>query len=122
MAKLLDAPAYLMPPLESLFDSVMDGFLQERPQDEQDDGAGIVGVADEEGEGEGDMDMEDGPVIVSTRTDRVVDGREMGMFIELFRKHAVKGTSLLRVTATLLLLISPSWQHLHLTSSPIRTE
>lgn len=107
-AKLLDAPAYLMPPLESLFDSVMDGFLQERPEDDQDDSAGIAGVAEEEDEAEGDMEVEEGPVIVGTRTDRVVDGREMGMFIELFRKHAVKGTSSLRATATFTDLLAAS--------------
>jgi NET1-associated nuclear protein 1 (U3 small nucleolar RNA-associated protein 17) len=93
-ARLFDGPAYLMPPLETLFDSVMDGFLSLRVQEQDGDRVDQVG-AEEEEEEDVEMDVEEGPMVVGAKVDRIVDSQEMGMFIDLFRQHAVKGACLL---------------------------
>ena len=76
-----------MPPLESLFDSVMDNFLVTRPDEAEEQ-------EQEEREDEMDVDeFEDGirPVRGGAPLDRVVDRQEMHGFVELFMKHAIKG-------------------------------
>ena len=86
--EIFDAPAHLMPPLESLFDSVMDSFLVARPDEAQDQDQ-------EEHEDEMDVDDpeedEDGPVRGGAPLDRVVDRQEMYGLVELFMHHAIKG-------------------------------
>lgn len=90
IAEIFDAPAHLMPPLELLFDTVMDGFLAERPEEEQE-----ADAADEE---EMDVDevVEEEAVRPSKAAslDRVVDRQEMGGFVELFMQFAIKGAFL----------------------------
>lgn len=89
-ADIFDVPAHLMPPLETLFDTIMDGFLAMRPQGEegQEEDAG----ADEEMDVGEAVDGADRPP-KSAPLDRVVDRQEMGVFVELFIHHAIKGTS-----------------------------
>ena len=87
IAEIFDAPAHLMPPLELLFDTVMDGFLAERPEEEEQE----ADVVDEE-----DMDVDEAVEEAdrpskSAPLDRVVDRQEMGGFVELFMQFAVKG-------------------------------
>ena len=90
VTELFSAPAHLMPPLESIFDTVMDGFLASRSVEEeasepkQDDG-------DEEMDVDETPDDADRPVR-STPLDRIVDRQEMSGFVELFAHHAIKGT------------------------------
>lgn len=89
---IFDAPAYLMPPIESLFDDLMSDFVKPRPVETE-----VARDAEEEEEDGGmDVDMEESEkhVVVAERTERVVDMREMNSFIELFRQHALKGASL----------------------------
>jgi NET1-associated nuclear protein 1 (U3 small nucleolar RNA-associated protein 17) len=85
-AAILDTPAYLMPPLESLFEPLINGFLQPRPSSL---GApapgGVEDPEDEEAEMEVDEPINsDEPFIVGARPERVVDAREMDDFVELF--------------------------------------
>ncbi|KAI0045205.1 WD40 repeat-like protein [Auriscalpium vulgare] len=98
LSDVFDAPAYLMPPLETLFDSLMSSFLQPRaaaaatgstpgkarPQAAEDDS--------DDSDEEMDVDDDDGdaPAVSSARVIRHVDGFEMGTFVALFRQHAVK--------------------------------
>ncbi|KAI0719988.1 WD40 repeat-like protein [Cerioporus squamosus] len=86
IAKIFDAPAHLMPPLELLFDTVMDGFLAERPEDDQPEAdAG----EDEEMDVDEVVEEADRPVKASP-LDRVVDRQEMGGFVQLFMQFAIK--------------------------------
>ncbi|OCH94693.1 WD40 repeat-like protein [Obba rivulosa] len=92
VAGIFDAPAYLMPPLESVFDALTDGFLSLRPAQESQN------VDEDEQEREdADIDMyTDGdraPVVVGTMIDRVVTPQEMDAFVELFVQHALKAPS-----------------------------
>ncbi|KAH9944212.1 WD40 repeat-like protein [Epithele typhae] len=87
--EIFNSPAHLMPPLKTLFDSVMDGFLtyrstEEEEPEEREDG-------DEEGD-EMDIDEEVAPAS-SVPLERVVDTQEMSGFVELFMYHAIKPSS-----------------------------
>lgn len=85
---LFDAPAYLMPPIESLFEPLMDTFLKSRRKEDdkpiaegnehQDDDVEMAGQSDDE------------PVIAGERRERVVNQEEMDMFVKLF--HQTKGS------------------------------
>nr|BCB28856.1 WD40 repeat-like protein [Mycoleptodonoides aitchisonii] len=97
-AGVFNAPAYLMPPLESLFDSVMDGFLAERPT------ANAVAVsaaqearhdrADDDMDVDFDMDADEPTApVTAAPIERVVDKQEMRGFVDLFIQHAVKAPS-----------------------------
>ncbi|RDX51076.1 WD40 repeat-like protein [Lentinus brumalis] len=88
IAEIFDAPAHLMPPLELLFDTVMDGFLAERPEDDQPEA--------DAGEDE-EMDVDVDEVVEeadrpskAAPLDRVVDRQEMGGFVQLFMQFAIK--------------------------------
>ncbi|RDB29009.1 WD repeat-containing protein 75 [Hypsizygus marmoreus] len=81
-AELFDCPAYLMPPLEHLFNPFIEDRLRPRP----DDVNAPIALEDE------DVDMEDEaaePTLVGGQRARVVDQNEMDSFIDLFRKHSV---------------------------------
>lgn len=82
---IFDAPAYLMPPIESVFSELMAGFLTTKP-DEPD-----VNVGSDEVVEDVEMALEP-PAAVKSRPERVVDEKEMELFTELFKNHAVKGT------------------------------
>lgn len=82
-------PAYLIPPLETLFEPLMKHFLTPRPP--EDETIPVAARGDEE-----DMDMdvdesqENSPV-GGARAERIVDAKEIEALIELFRHHGVKG-------------------------------
>ena len=85
VAVLLDAPAYLMPPIESLFEPLIGSFLKLRFKDD----AMHVAEGKEQQQDE-DVDMagqsDDEPVTLGDRRKRLVDQKEMDMFVELFRQ------------------------------------
>jgi NET1-associated nuclear protein 1 (U3 small nucleolar RNA-associated protein 17) len=89
-----DARAYLMPPLESMFDALMDTFLKPRSVEQVKPEDAIEEAREDE-----DMEMEvDEKAETETFSDprhRVVDDRELDQFVELFRRHAVEGLPLL---------------------------
>lgn len=89
VSQIFDAPAHLMPPLETLFDDVMRGYLSERPAEQlKDEDEALDAVGDE------DVEMDVGgpeePLIVNAPPQRIVDQHEMNTFVELFRRHAIK--------------------------------
>ncbi|KAL0951558.1 hypothetical protein HGRIS_008240 [Hohenbuehelia grisea] len=81
-----DEPAYLMPPLESLFNDFIGSMVKSRPVEEH--------SADHEGENE-EMDGVDEaydtgePLVLGSQSSRVVDDDEMLHFVELFKKTTV---------------------------------
>ncbi|KAK0208756.1 WD40-repeat-containing domain protein [Desarmillaria ectypa] len=83
---LFDGPSYLMPPLESLFDDVMDDFLKPRQ-------VKMTKIA--ENDVDVDMDVDEAtdapPAVV--RRKLVVNEEEMGMFVDLFKAHSLKPKS-----------------------------
>ncbi|KAI0778384.1 WD40 repeat-like protein [Trametes elegans] len=88
VAEVFSAPSHLMPPLETLFDAVMDGFLAARTEEEDEQ---------EEQDGEQDeMDVDEvpeasgQPLKSGVPLDRVVDRQEMNGFVELFMHCAIK--------------------------------
>lgn len=91
-ADILGGPAYLIPPLETLFEPIMTNFLIPRPP--EDDTTPVPGLPEgEEKDDSMDVDESAGNPLASgvVRTERVVDAREMDALIELFRHHGVKG-------------------------------
>jgi NET1-associated nuclear protein 1 (U3 small nucleolar RNA-associated protein 17) len=85
---IFDAPAYLMPPLGSLYDHIMDGLLKPQPESSHDEN---VKSHDEDVE----MDEEDENVIsTGTRQPRIVSREEIDTFTELFRKHSIRRKSI----------------------------
>jgi NET1-associated nuclear protein 1 (U3 small nucleolar RNA-associated protein 17) len=88
MGGLFDAPAYLMPPIESLFGPLMDTFLKSRRKEDDNRIAEGNEHQDEDVEMAGQSDNE--PVIVGERQERVVNQEEMDMFVKLF--HQTKGS------------------------------
>ncbi|TBU63747.1 WD40 repeat-like protein [Dichomitus squalens] len=85
--EIFDAPAHLLPPLESLFDSVMDSFLAARPGEDEEE-------PEQQREDEMDVDEpadeDDRPAKGGAPLDRVVDRQEMHGFVELFMNYAIK--------------------------------
>ena len=82
-AEILDRPAYLMPPLEHLFEPLINGFLKLRSEDP------VAEVLPDE-----DVDMKEEvseTVPVRTRRSRPVQPEEMNAFVEFFKKQSVKG-------------------------------
>jgi NET1-associated nuclear protein 1 (U3 small nucleolar RNA-associated protein 17) len=88
IASLFDKQAYLMPPIESMFDSILDSFLQTRISEP------LVMLEDEAGEQDEDIEMDvvdETPILSDPRQHRVVGEDEMNQFIDIFRRHAVGG-------------------------------
>lgn len=86
--RLLDGPSYLLPPISSLYGSLMEGLLvkpREAPSTEE-DGMEVDVEAEVE-----EKEVED--IIPGDRRlrPRVVDAGEMDMLVELFTEHAVIG-------------------------------
>lgn len=82
---LFDGPSYMMPPMESMFDDAMGGFMHERLED----------VIDEvDGDGDVDMDEPDEPPI-PTKPVRTVGKEEMVAFVELFKQTSLQRMILL---------------------------
>ncbi|TCD65669.1 hypothetical protein EIP91_002342 [Steccherinum ochraceum] len=82
--KVFDAPSYLMPPLDALFDPLLQSFLVERPPER----ANEAEAADAD-DADDRMD-EDGPILVGNRLERIVDSDEMVAMIDLFKMHAIQ--------------------------------
>jgi len=92
-ADILSGPAYLIPPLETLFEPIMTNFLIPRPPEE--DTTPVPGLPEGE-EKDDSMDVDESagnPLASAVRAERVVDAREMDALIELFRHHGVKAPS-----------------------------
>jgi NET1-associated nuclear protein 1 (U3 small nucleolar RNA-associated protein 17) len=91
ITNMLSGPAYLIPPLETLFEPLMNLFLTPRPpEDVATPGPSMAG--DEE---DAIMDVDgplDSPFVSGAPTERVIDAKEMDALIGLFRHHSVKGT------------------------------
>jgi len=83
---LLDSPAYLMPPIESLYEPIMESFL--KPRSQEDDIHLVEGIEQDE-----DVEMaeqsDDEPVTVRGRQERLVDQKEMDLFVKLFQQTKV---------------------------------
>ncbi|KAJ7103370.1 WD40 repeat-like protein [Mycena belliarum] len=82
--EVFDGPAYLMPPLESLFESLMNGFL--KPRVVEAPALPSTVPADE------DVDMGGDEIVSMARRDiiRVVDQKELGAMVDLFKAHTLK--------------------------------
>lgn len=91
IADIFGGPAYMIPPLETLFEPIMTHFLTPRPP--EDETIRVPGLPGEDAEDTSmDVDESQANVRVSgTRAERVVDAREMDALIHLFRQHGVKG-------------------------------
>lgn len=90
--RLLDGPAYLLPPIETLFSSLMDGILK-RSKEEADSDARLGGGEVEAMEvDEVDELPEKQAEVKAVSSARVVDQAEMDMLVQLFQEHcAVPG-------------------------------
>ncbi|KAI0079626.1 WD40 repeat-like protein [Panus rudis PR-1116 ss-1] len=86
--KVFDAPAYLMPPLDTLFEPLMSDFLTTRSHGKS------AADADEQEPGQEDVEMDvegdEAPVLVGNRLERVVNSDEMNAMIDLFVHHGVQ--------------------------------
>lgn len=80
---LFDAPAYLMPPIASLYEPLMNGFIKQRsattkqpdePNGQLDDDVEMAGQSD------------DDVIIIGAQRERVVDDEEMRLFVDLFKR------------------------------------
>lgn len=87
VARIFDTPAYLLPPLGTLFDPLLDEFLVERS------GVDAPMDTEEQQDEQQDVDVEmegvDGPILVGNRLERIVDEGEMTIMIALFQSHAL---------------------------------
>ncbi len=90
IANVFDGPAYLIPALDSLFDTLMSHFLTLRPSEDEDSPAPDLPGDGKDSSMDIDEPLDDPPVGVP-RPERVVDAQEMEAFIGLFRHHGVKG-------------------------------
>jgi NET1-associated nuclear protein 1 (U3 small nucleolar RNA-associated protein 17) len=90
-ADILGGPAYLIPPLGTLFEPLMTHFLTPRPpEDESKRVPGLPGGNEEDTNMDVD-EPQDNLLVSSVRAERMVDAREVEALILLFRHHGVKG-------------------------------
>ena len=87
IAEAFDDPTYLIPPLESLFDSLIRPFLKARPKSDAE-----VARNGESAHGDHeDVDMEDEtagpPVVIGAKSAQDVSRDEMAIFVDLFKKN-----------------------------------
>ncbi|KAH8099362.1 WD40 repeat-like protein [Cristinia sonorae] len=83
--RVFDAPAYLMPPLEALFDPLVQSFFVERGPEKK--------FVKDEGEGADDRmdeDEKDGPILVGSKPERMVGKDEMAGLVNLFKSYAIR--------------------------------
>ncbi|KAF8506780.1 WD40 repeat-like protein [Russula emetica] len=93
IADIFGGPAYMIPPLETLFEPIMTHFLTARPP--EDETIRVPGLPGEDAE-DTNMDVDEPQAdarVSGTRAERVVDAREMDALIHLFRHHGVKAPS-----------------------------
>lgn len=88
---IFNAPAYLMPPLESLFEPLIGSFLHLRTEVLDPSESRRNDAEDEDVQMDVDQDAnpEEKPLLVGTRAERIVDGREMNDFVELFKHYGL---------------------------------
>ena len=92
ITSFFDTPAYLMPPLETMFDSIMQTFLTPRlTAKSSEDGAKQVEKDDEEMDVDEDPVPEDDSPFIVKNTTRVVDEREMYEFVNIFKHYGLAG-------------------------------
>jgi len=90
VTSFFDTPAYLMPPLETIFDSIMQTFVRPRSAVEHGEGDLMRIERDDE-----EMDVDEDPVpedsapFIVKDTTRVVDEREMHEFVEIFKRYGL---------------------------------
>jgi hypothetical protein len=85
VASIFDGPAYLLPPLESLFEPLINTFLKTRSE-EADTGRNVE-LEDEDV----DMKEEGGEhVVIRTQLKRRVDRDGLHSFVDLFKLHTVR--------------------------------
>lgn len=90
VTSFFDAPAHIMPPLGTMFDSIMQTFLTPRSAVEN----GDIKEAERDEEV---MDVDEDPVpendapFIAKNTTRVVDEREMHEFVEIFKQYGLTG-------------------------------
>ena len=90
VANVFDGPAYLIPALDTLFDSLMSHFLT--PRTSEDAGSPAPDLPGDGNDSSMDIDEPpDSPLVGVPQPERVVDAQEMDAFIGLFRQHGVKG-------------------------------
>ena len=98
ITSFFDATAYLMPPLETIFDSIMQTFLTPRSTAESGEhGAKQAEKDDEEMNVDEDGVLEDDSPLIVKNTTRVVDGREMDEFVKIFKHYGLAGMSYLSI-------------------------
>ncbi|EJD03775.1 uncharacterized protein FOMMEDRAFT_167102 [Fomitiporia mediterranea MF3/22] len=85
MLYTFDVPAFQAPPIETLYSSLMEGFLAKAP--EQEEPAGIS----EDHDGTDDMIVDTEPV--QNISQRVVEDAEISSLVELFKGHSVNRTA-----------------------------
>jgi NET1-associated nuclear protein 1 (U3 small nucleolar RNA-associated protein 17) len=83
-------PAYLIPPLETLFEPLMEHFLTPRPSEDEAIHAPGISSGDEE-DINMDVDESQENPLGGGQVERVVDAKEIEALIELFRHYGVKG-------------------------------
>ncbi|KAF7347703.1 S-adenosyl-L-methionine-dependent methyltransferase [Mycena venus] len=93
-AGLFEDPAYLMPPLEKLFEPLMNGFLKPRVAEAPAPPPTPAANEDVDMEGEG------GTTVAGAATKRFVDAKEMEIMVDLFRAHTLKAKAPVVVGAT----------------------
>ena len=90
VSSFFDKPAYLMPPLETMFDSIMQSsFLTRSTTEGVADHGRETQNDDEEMDVDEDQTPENAPFIAENAT-RIVDEREMYEFVEIFKQYGVK--------------------------------
>jgi NET1-associated nuclear protein 1 (U3 small nucleolar RNA-associated protein 17) len=101
-AGVFDEAAYLMPPLEKLFEPLMNGFLKPRAAEVSVVPSAITANEDVDMDGEGRT-----ATVSGVEAKRVVDPQEMDAMIDLFRTHTLKGMLLVH-------FFSPSFPNVQL--------
>ncbi|CCM03120.1 uncharacterized protein FIBRA_05241 [Fibroporia radiculosa] len=83
IAEVFDAPSHLMPPLRSLFDTLVDGFLTRQSNH---------GQEQQETSTPEDVEMDENakPFTVETRIERAVYRDEVDTFVEFFKQCAIQ--------------------------------
>jgi NET1-associated nuclear protein 1 (U3 small nucleolar RNA-associated protein 17) len=91
IADILSGPAYLIPPLGTLFEPIMTHFLTLRPPEDETIRVPSLPGGDEEDTNMDVDESQDNLPVSSVRAGRVVDGREIDALVHLFQLHGVKG-------------------------------
>ena len=92
ITSFFDTPTHIMPPLGTMFDSIMQTFLTPRSTVKSGgDGAKQVERDDEVMDVDEDPVPEDGAPFIVKNTTRVVDEREMHEFVEIFKHYGLMG-------------------------------